>query len=1074
MPVQTNQPPYPQGGYPAVTTNMPNPAWLKQDESDFDLAQFLRVVRRRGLIIVGVSVAVASAIWGWTLTRTPIYRGEFRVLIESVDETDRSQELLLQEQLQLGTTVDYDTQIEVLLSPVLLEPISRELRDEYPELTPSAIASSLSINRLRDTKVLEVSYRGSNPQRIQAVLEEVAQQYLDYSFDQRQASLSQGIQFVDDQLPELRERVNNLQIRLERFRQQYSLLDPENRGADLSGLISQVEEQRQQLQTELSQARSLYRSLQGQLRVSPEEALAAAALSESPRYQSLLNQIQELEAQIAVESAKYQPGSPQLEVLQERRDNLVSLLEAEADDVLGDRFAVGPSDRVDGNLTPTSIDLGRQLIRAANDVQMLQARSQTLAQVEQDLKQEFDLVPALARQYADLQRELTVATDSLNRFLTTRETLQIDAAQKSVPWQLISEPATSRVPISPNIPRNLMLGAVTGLLMGGIAALLAEKLDQVYHSPDELKSATQLPLLGIVPFYPALQEEQRIEEVTQDAQLNGAAPASNQLPQSSASGSRQRTFQSAMFLEAFRSLYTNIRFLGTDEPIHSLVVSSAIPSEGKSTVALYMARAAAVMGQRVLLVDADLRSPKYHTRLNLANIRGLSNLISDGLRVQDVVQRSPLDDNLYVVTAGPVPPDPVKLLSSRRMQTIIEQVQSDYDLVVFDMPPTIGFADSALVATHTDGLMLVVGLGKTEKQAVIRALEEIRLSPVSVLGIVANGIKAHTTQIQDSYRYYRYYSKTQHAGSRTRSVAIAPGTFSGSPSSPASPGDDTADLGNPNLGDPGLGDPNLGDPTEGPMPHPSSRFGPGAPPDAGEPRHQGWQYREQASDRSSGASGTPGTDADDVAYGRFGNNDTTASGSAAGSGADHPPISTFARQRASTHEPTTATVHTSSPFAHLSFWQKAVTGVAAAALLGIVGWTLYSRFIEGNDPSDVIPPYSEEDPTVVDPVETPEFGGDEPLTDSEIQDPFAEAVYIAQEAVAAGETARTSEEWSAIAEQWQRASGLMAIVPPTDERFAIARDRTVLYRNNGEFARQKVLELLRAENLGDLDTDESE
>ncbi|MEL6222615.1 MAG: Wzz/FepE/Etk N-terminal domain-containing protein, partial [Cyanobacteria bacterium J06627_8] len=406
MPTQINEPPSQQGAYPPVPYSpVPNAPWLQQDDDDLDLTQLIRIVRRRGWIIAGIAITVASAFWGWTLTRTPIYRGEFRVLIESVDEANPSQELLLDERSSFGSTVDYDTQIEVLQSSALLQPITNELQERYPSVSVREIADNLSINRLRETKVLQISYRGTETQRIQDILEEIAQQYLEYSFEQRQASLSQGIEFVDDQLPELRDRVNNLQVQVERFRQQYSLLDPNSRGDDLSELISRVEDERQQLQTELSQARSLFQNLQDQLNVSPEEALAAATLSESPRYQSLLNQVQELEAQLAIDSAKYQPNSPQIAALRERRDNLLPILEAEAVDILGQRFAVGASDNVDGNLTPTSINLGRQLIDAANDVQMLQARSETLAQVEQGLKQEFALVPGLARQYTDMQRE---------------------------------------------------------------------------------------------------------------------------------------------------------------------------------------------------------------------------------------------------------------------------------------------------------------------------------------------------------------------------------------------------------------------------------------------------------------------------------------------------------------------------------------------------------------------------------------------------------------------------------------------------------------------------------------------
>lgn len=1145
MPTHTNQPPLPYGNYAPVRP-VPHPAWNRQDTEDLDLTQLIQVVRRRGLLIGGVAIAIASVIWGWTLTRTPVYQGRFRVLIESVDETDPSQQLLAENDVQLRETVDYDTQIEVLLSPVLLEPITRELQENYENFTLSQLSSGLSINRLRETKVLEVSYRDSNPQLIQAVLETTAQHYLEYSFEQRQESLKQGIEFVDEQLPELRDRVNELQVRLERFRQQYNLLDPTNRGSDLSELISEVESQRQQLQTELSQARSLYQSLQGQLRVSPEEALAAATLSESPRYQSLLNQMQELEAEIAIESAKYQPNSPQIEILRERRANLEPLLAAEAADVLGDRFTAQSSPQVDGNLTPTSIDLGRQLIEAANDVQMLQARSQTLAQVEQNLKQEFALVPSLARQYTDMQRELEIATESLNRFLTTRETLQIDAAQKSVPWQTIADPTTPRIPISPNIPRNLVLGVVAGLLVGGVAALLAEKLDQVYHSPEELKDSTQLPLLGTIPFYPHLDDQQ------------ASSPAAQ-----AQSGDRKKplTYQASMFFEGFRSLYTNIRFLGTDEPIRSLVISSAIPGEGKTTSALNLARAAAIMGQRVLVVDADLRSPKHHTRMKISNMRGLSTLITSSLRLQDVVQPSPIDENLHILTAGPLHPDPVKLLSSRRMQAVMEQLQTAYDLVIYDMPPILGFADSSLVAAHTDGIVMLVGLGKTERSLIKRALDEIQMSPVSVLGVVANGIKSYTTRTYGYYNYSKYYPKAGAAAEPVASASFAPAAETTSAAA-------TSSLGETSYGQSGYEAQNT-------SPNPSQT---------------GWQYQESAPQSPSSQTNDPITDDplqdlpddplaepasgfnghaafkgldDDSGFetpepdtfssspasheGRASANPSASAETGAGSygsyrsypGADAPmpddefdayPASEvsgisdrpdFASASDDTANTQVATMQSrreqlSYAFGRLPIWQKATAGVGVIALVGMIGWTVLSKVTDRLTPpaatSDNNAELSEPDVDANDfsndtlgeentpdaapdtdvansetsdlpprpnqqagdgSGETPDVdangAGSGSMTPQEVEDPFAEAVRLAEEASAAGETAQTPEEWSRIAEKWQRAAALMAIVPRDDEQFAVARDRTVLYRNNSEFARQKVLQLLRDKDLSYLE-----
>jgi capsular exopolysaccharide synthesis family protein len=195
------------------------------------------------------------------------------------------------------------------------------------------------------------------------------------------------------------------------------------------------------------------------------------------------------------------------------------------------------------------------------------------------------------------------------------------------------------------------------------------------------------------------------------------------------------------FLEAFRSLYTNIYLMSSGRTIRSLLICSPVAGDGKSTVALHLAQTAAAVGQRVLLVDADLRYPQLHLKLSLPNIRGLSDAISSDLSLNDAIQRSPLEDNLFVLTAGQTPSDPIKLLSSKKMQYLMEQFQAFFDLVIYDTPPLVGLADGHLLAAHTDGTVMVIQIGETDRSQVRKALDELKISGASILGIVANGFK---------------------------------------------------------------------------------------------------------------------------------------------------------------------------------------------------------------------------------------------------------------------------------------------------------------------------------------------
>jgi capsular exopolysaccharide synthesis family protein len=629
-----------------------------------------------------------------------------------------------------------------------MAPILEEIEKHYKDVSYDSLigSSELNIERLEETKILEVRYRDTDPKKVRFVLHQVARGYLRYSLQERQINLKKGIQFVEGQLPQLRDRVDKLQGQLQAFRQQNNLLDPETQSQQLSTRVSAIEQEQLQTQVGLREARSLYTTISSQLGLSPNEALATAALSEAPRYQELLNKLQEVEAKIATELSRFTEESPPVQALRNQQRNLLPLLEQESQRVLGANLS-----QVDvSNDSPNSIrlELTQQLVDATNQIQVLQVRQNAIAQAERSLNLQVKQMPVIARQYTDLQRELNVATESLNRFLGFREGLQIEVAQKSLPWQIILKPQEPQFPISPKTDRNILLGAIAGLLLGIGAALLVERLDNVFHSPDELKDRTKLPLLGVIPYNKQLK---LITPVTTVAEM---VPAEDSTIEKK-NRRKPQWYTASPFLESFRSLHTNIRFLGSDTPIHSIVISSATPADGKSTIAVHLAQAAAAMGQRVLLVDADLRRPQVHNILGLENKVGLSNVIATGITAKQAIQRLPMWDHLYVLTAGQLPPDPTRLLCSRKMQYLMDQFHAVFDLVIYDTPPTLGLADGRLLAAHTDGVVMVAGLGRTDRSVLMQALDGMKVSKATVLGVVANGVKGYTTS--SYYNYQQYY-----------------------------------------------------------------------------------------------------------------------------------------------------------------------------------------------------------------------------------------------------------------------------------------------------------------------------
>ena len=712
------------------------------EQETLDLGRLGRSLTRKWWLIAGLTIVGATAAGLRVISDTPAYSAMFRVLartgsaetdvISNIPETvsGRSQNDRPRNQ---QVTVDQDL-LKILKSPQVLEPVAEQLQRAYPRFCRDAeafgddasastlcydgLAGRLSIEALddsldEDSSIVEVSFEDEDPEAVVFVLDQLSQSYLDYSLEIKQADIGRGIDFVEQKLPDLRTKVDNLQSQLQTLRRQNNLINPANRADQISEQIGSFSQAQIEVTAQLRETRAISDSLSQQLAQSQDQA-ASSALVQSPRYQELLNTLLELDTRIAEASTLYLDTAPDMQVLQEQRQNLLTLLERE----------------------------GEQSQREiASQIQELEIRDQALDQALQQLRGDIDQLALVSRRYDDIQRELGIASENLNQFIAKREALEIDAAQREIPWEIVT-PTTQPRQVESSLPRYVLLGGILGFLLGTGLALLVDESSGVIHSEADLKRSTRLPVLGSIPNYVTASELTSAKRTVATPQYAGIQAGSERGSVNGAAnhngngnGAVASAYVRDPFSESFRSLYTNIRLLNSSHPIRAIAISSVMPSEGKSTVALHLAEAAAAMGQRVLLIDADLHNPQVHQYLELSNEQGLTNLFS-GESNPALIQRFSPEPNLYVITTGSAPYDPARLFSSRSMKRFADKVRIKFDLIVYDTPPLLGQADAYLVANNADGLLLVTLPGKLRQPLLERAMEQLRIADINVLGIV--------------------------------------------------------------------------------------------------------------------------------------------------------------------------------------------------------------------------------------------------------------------------------------------------------------------------------------------------
>lgn len=709
------------------------------------ISPYLRTLRRKAFLVISFTSLTTLAALLLSLKDPNTYVSSFRILLEPTNSTARlSQASTLTRTEGLPDedllNLDYPTQLEVLKSSLILSKIAQEVKTKLPGVKVSFIneelREKLTVERVTTgpsihdgTKIFEVTYKGINPQIVQAVAEATANQYLQYSLEERQNSLNAGVKFIDERLPELEQRVADLQDRQQELQQHYSLIDPSEKGQELFAQIDDLGKQKLANESELLELENLASTLEQQLNLTPKQAVAALALNQNPNHRELLRELQKIEGEIATESARFTAQSPHLLTLKEDKNHLLALLQQKRQPILKQHSISVADDVLALNYQNESfLELTQKLVDTHNQIKVLQVRDRSLQTSKQTLEKPAQQLPAIARQYKELEQQLALTTRILDQLLTQRETLLVESTQKDVPWKLLSKVDLLRdaddqpLVFPPNRIKKLALGVIVGMTLGMSTALLLEKWRNIFYTAEDIQDLLLLPLLGEIPVDDRFQA------------LPNTNPGSSALALVETHNNRQKS----LFLRSFDSLYAELTFLYADNPVSSLVVSSVEPKDGQSTVALQLAKTAAAEGKRVLLVDANLEKPSLSTQLKSPQSKRLSSVSGNTSTREEVIYQVPEIDNLHILTADVLQDRASTRLGSTKMQHLMEDLSVDYDLIIYDSPHFLDSPDVSFLTAQTDGIVMVVGVNKTRQSLVKEAVNQINAFRLPTLGIVAN------------------------------------------------------------------------------------------------------------------------------------------------------------------------------------------------------------------------------------------------------------------------------------------------------------------------------------------------
>jgi len=466
------------------------------------------------------------------------------------------------------------------------------------------------------------------------------------------------------------------------------------------------------------------------LGMNSQEAVASSSLSQSPAVQKALEELQQVQAQLAVLRTRYQEAHPIIVDLKQRESAQKTLLQGRVGQVIGSQK---PEPNKNLQVAELKQNFTTNLVESEAGRLGLTRKFSTLSNKLATYQQRASTLPRLEQQQRQLERQLTAAQSTYENLLQKLQDIRVTENQ------VIGNARIVELAVVPGdiqqglIALKLALAVLAGLLLGVATIVVLEVRDISIKTVKEARELFGYTLLGVIPAF------------NKSVNINPRDSGSEQLVEVIV-----RDIPRSPISEAYRMLQANLKFLSSDKPPKVVVVTSSVPQEGKSTLSANLAAAIAKPGRRVLLVDADMRRPRQHQIWNLLNEVGLSNVLVGEAEPKMALKK--VMNNLDVLTAGVTPPNPVDLLDSNHMTTLIESFSDSYDFVVIDTPAANVAADAAILGKMSDGVLLVVRPGVVDTIAATAAKELLEGSGQKLLGLVANGVMPNN----EPYSYYHY------------------------------------------------------------------------------------------------------------------------------------------------------------------------------------------------------------------------------------------------------------------------------------------------------------------------------
>ena len=757
-----------------------------ETSNEIDLMALWRIfLKRRWIVITCVltTVVIAAIL---SFTATPIYQATATILIENQRPSGMSIEELFNSQNMYASDyqgVYFHTQLELLRSRSLGERVAKKLnlanRPDFqktavtpigvlrsiknfvtlswlrsPKKTPAAgssggmaaernalmaaqVVGKVKADVLEQTGLVNVSYQSPSPALAAEIVNTLVDEFYDYSIETRYEATQQASEFMSEQIAQVRDDLGVKERELQKYGREKNLMVLDDREDTVVGKFSEMNNSYTAAQINRVKKEAALKELR-ELNV---DTISNSQRLNSPTVSSQLNSYLQTKSEYQEKLKLFRESYPEMQRLKARMDSQRTELQNEIKNAISATESEYRTAVQEESSLKNLMENQKQNVLSTNSNKILY----------NTLKIEVDNMRTLLAFLISKQNETQVSARI--------------SGQRTSNIRIVDKALVPGTPVSPNVKKNLLMALLMGMFLGLGLAFAVEFMDTSIKSPEDIEKLVNLPSLGIVPSFSAdnPQKNLYLDYYTygpKDKELKAQTKEIEKSPIELIN----HYYPNLAVSEAYRTIRTSILFSHTDRDAFKVITfTSAFPQEGKSTTTSNIAVSFAQLGDKVLLIDADLRRPRLHRIFKQRNLQGLSNLLTGRTQLKDAIQKT-FVENLWLLSSGPIPPNPAELLNSSKMRQLLGQLKENFNYVFIDSPPMLFVSDAAILGSMSDSTVIVLRPEKAHRKPFLNTIAEVRKGKAHIIGVVFNDVNyKKSIYSYDHYRYQyhgKYYEPT--------------------------------------------------------------------------------------------------------------------------------------------------------------------------------------------------------------------------------------------------------------------------------------------------------------------------